>query len=702
MNARQKIQPKALSTSSSAQLYRGLRQHRTPGFAGKTSCLPDQSAEIVSQNGRTLPLTYDFGKVRINNSPSEGIQTKLKLGQPGDKYEQEADRVEDQVMRMPEPKTSQKALVNGEVRAIRIQRMCPACEEEMRRHPEEEEEEEEQLLQTRPLVSQSTPLIQRQVKLEEDEEEVRDEIEEVGISVQSNLMRNINVHSQLDEPEDEGTEEEVEEEPFQGKTLSARAPETINYDLHTQINALRGSGGKPLPESLRAFFEPRFGHDFSQVRIYADARAGEIAQAINAKAFTVNQSVIFGAGQFVPGAAASKRLIAHELTHVLQQRPAKSSNSVPGARLKGRRFRITPKSVTKRTVPSTLGAIAKANDKNRDSLEVDRLSDHGIGIQRMLPIPVKNDPTAREAKKKIAQAKRLLKQLEPSSQKILKSRIARAEKALARYRRTIDARSMTMSPTLATTVSTDPYSGLATVLIAGVLALITALIGRQSQRNPANRKASKDLLRALLLLTLAAEAARRQQKLRKRPQKKKPQKRKRVGPSPAPYPEPKELPKEEPKEPAERRKRRKECRVDWIGPLGAKKGELSLDHMFCQFVTSSPMETEPRITHIPTGDIAWYDAMIGDTVYECKCGYLSTVRAYKRWQKTRSRRLAWAKSAIEGPEGLDQQMARNRRVAGKCKLKLRYYVSNKEVEEFLNARWSHDPVAICTRWSECD
>jgi peptidoglycan hydrolase-like protein with peptidoglycan-binding domain len=88
--------------------------------------------------------------------------------------------------------------------------------------------------------------------------------------------------------------------------------------LEARINHLRGSG-LPLPEPVRAFFEPRFGYDFSMVRIHTDARAAELARALNARAFTVGQDVVFGAGQYAPGTTFGRKLLAHELVHVIQQ-----------------------------------------------------------------------------------------------------------------------------------------------------------------------------------------------------------------------------------------------------------------------------------------------------------------------------------------------------------------------------------------------
>jgi len=91
------------------------------------------------------------------------------------------------------------------------------------------------------------------------------------------------------------------------------APEVQSY-----IELVNG-GGQPLPESVRSYFEPRFGRDFGDVRVHADSTAEEATQAVNAHAFTVGRDIMFCAGQYDPGSEGGKRLLAHELTHVVQQ-----------------------------------------------------------------------------------------------------------------------------------------------------------------------------------------------------------------------------------------------------------------------------------------------------------------------------------------------------------------------------------------------
>jgi hypothetical protein len=77
--------------------------------------------------------------------------------------------------------------------------------------------------------------------------------------------------------------------------------------------------GEPLPANERAFFEARFGEDFSAVRLHADATAGAAALGFDARAFTLGRDIAFAPGEYAPGTAAGKRLLAHELVHVVQQ-----------------------------------------------------------------------------------------------------------------------------------------------------------------------------------------------------------------------------------------------------------------------------------------------------------------------------------------------------------------------------------------------
>ena len=257
----------------------------------------EEKEEVVQPRSETNTTSSD--PVRYVQRAVAWIQAKLRIGQPGDRYEQEADRVAEQVMRMPKPR--------------------------VQRQPIEAEEEEE--IQTKPVIEQITPLVQKQVKKEEKEQvQTKPITEQITPLVQVQRQK---------KPEDEETlqakslSEEItplgqrqiepvkEEEELQAKATSGHLSE-VNSNLESQIQSLKG-GGQPLSENERAFFEPRFGRDFSQVRLHTDTRAAESARAVNARAFTMGRDVVFGEGQYEPGKVQGRRLIGHELTHVVQQ-----------------------------------------------------------------------------------------------------------------------------------------------------------------------------------------------------------------------------------------------------------------------------------------------------------------------------------------------------------------------------------------------
>jgi hypothetical protein len=82
------------------------------------------------------------------------------------------------------------------------------------------------------------------------------------------------------------------------------------------------AGGTPLPEAVRRYFEPRFGRDFSQVRVHTDGQAAAAARSVQARAYTLGQHIAFGAGEYAPSTDSGRRLLAHELVHVMQQESA--------------------------------------------------------------------------------------------------------------------------------------------------------------------------------------------------------------------------------------------------------------------------------------------------------------------------------------------------------------------------------------------
>jgi len=110
------------------------------------------------------------------------------------------------------------------------------------------------------------------------------------------------------------------------QTLQRQATHSAGPALAPPIvHEVLRSPGQPLDAKTRAFMEPRFGHDFSKVRVHADRRASDSAKAIDALAYTVGRDVVFAAGRYQPDTSAGRQLMGHELTHVVQQRGQSST-----------------------------------------------------------------------------------------------------------------------------------------------------------------------------------------------------------------------------------------------------------------------------------------------------------------------------------------------------------------------------------------
>lgn len=185
-------------------------------------------------------LSPDFARIPICPAVPGTIQRKLAIGEPSDRYEQEADRTAERVMRLPEAALQRKCACGG---------TCPHCEEE---------------------------------------------------------------HARLQPKRESGS-----------AASQAEAPPLVHEVLR--------SPGRPLDAATRAFMEPRFGRDFSQVRIHSGAAAEQSAADVNAMAYTVRNNIVFARGRFAPETGDGQRLLAHELVHVLQQSGAGSA--IPGPRL---------------------------------------------------------------------------------------------------------------------------------------------------------------------------------------------------------------------------------------------------------------------------------------------------------------------------------------------------------------------------------
>ncbi|MFL6332512.1 MAG: DUF4157 domain-containing protein [Pyrinomonadaceae bacterium] len=188
-------------------------------------------AQTLSHSGPGV--AFDFSLIPVLSGERAPLRPKLTVSAPGDAYEQEADRVSEQVMRMPKPRLQLTPTRGG---------ACPECQAGKSGHGHE-----------------------------------RLQMTHVGPGVEG----------------------------------SSAAPSSIHEVLR--------SAGRPLDAAARTFMEPRFGHDFSRVRIHIDAEAAQSAGQLNASAYTVGDHIVFAEGRFAPSTPEGDRLLAHELTHVLQQ-----------------------------------------------------------------------------------------------------------------------------------------------------------------------------------------------------------------------------------------------------------------------------------------------------------------------------------------------------------------------------------------------
>ncbi|XHX77633.1 MAG: DUF4157 domain-containing protein [Stenomitos frigidus ULC029] len=299
------------------------------------------------------PTRHDFSHVDLfahdpgTRTINFGIQPKLTVGAPNDVYEQEADRVAEQVMSLPDTQPAvQREGLPEEEEALQTKALGQAVQREAM--PEEDEE-----LQTKPLAATITPLVQREALPEEEElqtkplsgslqrEALPEEEEELqtkslGNSIQREAMPDEEEELQtkslgnsiqreaLPEEEEElqtkslGNSIQREAMPDEEEELQTKRSPGASFqagsNLESRLSSSQG-GGNPLPQEVRSFMEPRFGADFSQVRVHTGNEAVQMNQDLSAQAFTHKQDVYFGAGK----SPAKDALTAHELTHVVQQ-----------------------------------------------------------------------------------------------------------------------------------------------------------------------------------------------------------------------------------------------------------------------------------------------------------------------------------------------------------------------------------------------
>ncbi|MGG8495303.1 eCIS core domain-containing protein [Tenacibaculum sp. TC6] len=222
------------------------------------------------------------------------IQPKLTFGKPGDKYEVEADTMAAKVVNKPtEHKTIQK-------------------------------KEEQEEIQQKPLASEVTPFIQKAESSEEESVQQKQEEEENKVqkmeeeeAVQSKEEEEETVQSKCEKCEKEDKVQKQEDEEAQAKPNKGSANLQTN-SIEGQLR--RGQGGGKMDAQTRNDMESGFGADFSHVNIHTDSQAAQMSANIGAQAFTHGNDIYFNKGKYNPTSKEGKTLLAHELTHTIQQK----------------------------------------------------------------------------------------------------------------------------------------------------------------------------------------------------------------------------------------------------------------------------------------------------------------------------------------------------------------------------------------------
>jgi len=246
----------------SAKPQKGVTEKKNPA-SSKTR--QDLSQSLETPVKQILYLQQTVGNRAVNRF----LQAKFKVGPPNDIYEKEADQVADKVMKMPHP---------------------------VSRAPMQRQDEKEDEAQTKPLSDTITPVIRQ--KTEDEEKEAQTKL--------------------LIQREAEEKEEQDQAKPLLQRQAGEGSGGQVSSGLENRLSASKG-GGQSMSSDTRSFMEPRFGADFSDVRIHTGSDAAEMNKDINAQAFTTGKDIYFGSGNYNTDTSGGKRLLAHELTHVVQQ-----------------------------------------------------------------------------------------------------------------------------------------------------------------------------------------------------------------------------------------------------------------------------------------------------------------------------------------------------------------------------------------------
>ncbi len=229
------------------------------------------------------------------------IQTKMTVGAADDPYEREADAVASQVMAKRDVVQRESEGGEGEEEELQMKRMP-----NIQRESEGGEGEEEELQMKR------MPNIQRESEGGEGEEE----------ELQMKRMPDV----QRESEGGEGEEEELQMKRVQrqdDEKVDMSGSFDVNNDVESRISAKSGSG-QAIPEVHRDLFESSMGHDFSSVNVHTDSESDNLNKELGARAFTTGSDIFFRQGEYNPASSGGQELLAHELTHVVQQGAAGS------------------------------------------------------------------------------------------------------------------------------------------------------------------------------------------------------------------------------------------------------------------------------------------------------------------------------------------------------------------------------------------
>jgi len=243
------------------------------------------------------------------------IQTKLKVGKSNDKFEQEADRVADRVVNKSKGDAIQKKGGEEEIQQKPIasevtplvQKSEASEEEPVQKSAAEEEkvqkQEEEEAVQT---------------KGESEEESVQMMEEEEAVQAKGEEEESVQMQEEEEavQSKKESVQKQEEEEAVQTKRNGAR---NASSSIESRLNNSKG-GGQKLSGKTKYEMESGFGSDFSNVNIHTDENAAQLSKDLGAKAFAHGNDIYFNKGQYNPESSAGKHLLAHELTHTIQQK----------------------------------------------------------------------------------------------------------------------------------------------------------------------------------------------------------------------------------------------------------------------------------------------------------------------------------------------------------------------------------------------